>query len=482
MRRVSVAVLKNSTFNLVGQALVKALSLLFSVLVVRRLGDASYGEYSTALAYVGVFAILSDVGLAPYMVREIARERRRVDQLFSNVVVLRLLLSAFTVLIIVCSALVLRRSPVLVLGIGIASLSLFIYALEGPIESLLIARERLDYLSYMNVSTQLAFVTLGAVALLSGCGFIGLLVASLLGLLITTAIGYFAFVRRLGGVHWRLRAVEWPLLLKAALPFGLIGFSLGLSYKVDTVLLQYFFGDAATGWYNAAYNVIFMLTTLSHSLNLAIYPSLCRQHAAEPQRVASLYGQALKYLFLSSLPLAVGIAVLGDKFVRFIYTPQFDPSILPLRILIWVLPLMFLTEMFGNVALVYDQERKVVRALLISTAFNVALNLLVIPRYGVVGASVVTVLTELVLLGQYTWILRTDLKTVDRVNTFLKPGLAAVVMGIVLLATRAVGVLVNVAVGAVVYAGMLVGMGVLGRQEIDFVRDLVRSKVTTTEV
>ncbi len=464
-----------------GQIAVKVLSLIFSIFVVRRLGDASFGLYSAALAYVGVFAILSDLGLAPYMVREVAKDPDRTPALFANAILLRLMLSAGTLAVIVGSALVLKRSPELILGAAIAACTLFIYAVEGPMESLFIARERLDFLSLMNVFQQMGFVMLGTAALVGGLGFKGLLVASLVSLMLATAMGW-QLLHRTGGAPWHPQPRLWPALLKAALPFGVIGFSLGLSYKIDTVLLQYFYGDAVTGWYNAAYNLIFMIMMVSHAVNLALYPVLCRQYAADPKKMPALYTQALKYLFVIAIPIAVGTTVLARPLIRLLYTDQFASSVLPLQILIWVLPLMFLTELLGNVTIIHDQEKKVARALLVSAAINAALNLALIPRWGLLAASAVTVLTEMILAGQYLWLLRRELAAVDFRAVFLKPGLAAALMGLVVFLAREANFFLVVALGAFIYLGLLALTGSLGRQEVILLGDLVRRQAGSREV
>ncbi len=481
MKRISAVVARNSLFSLTGQVTVKVLSVAFSIFIVRRLGDASYGLYATALAYVGIFAILSDLGLAPYIVREVAKRPERAPMLFANGVLLRLILSTGTLAVIVGSALALKRLPELVLGAAIGGCGLFLYAVRGPIESFLIARERLDLLSAMNVLNQMGFVVLGTLVLFGGLGFIGLLVVSLVSLGISTAIGW-RFLRSTSGVSWHPQPQLWPALLKAALPFGVIGFSLGLSYKVDTVLLQYFHGDAVTGWYSAAYNLIFLLTMVSNSVNLALYPALCRQHSVNPQGMPTLYTQALKYLLLIALPVAAGATVLAEPLVHLLYTDQFAASALALRILIWVLPLMFLTEMLGNITVIHDQEKKVARALLVSTAFNVSLNLVFIPRWGFLAASVITVLTEMILAGQYLWLLRRELASVDTVTVLVKPGIAAGLMGAVVFLARGANFFLVVALGAAVYLILLAAFGSLGRQEILLLGDLVRQRAKTQEV
>lgn len=479
MKPLSTIIVKNSIFSLLGQVAIKVLSFSFSIFVVRRLGDASFGKYSTALAYVGVYAIFSDLGLAPYMVREVAKDNEKSSFMFFNVAALRLILSAGTLAVIIGSAVLLNRSPDLILGAAVAGFGLFLYAIEGPLESLFQAKERLDYLSVVNVLNQLTFVGLGTFVLVRGYGFVSLLVASLCSLSVATVVGLVIFARRLGGLHWQFNPQRWLYLLRAALPFGVIGFALGLSYKASTVLLQYYHGDGVTGWYNVAYNLIFMLMMISHAVNLALYPSMCRQHAADPQTIPALYERALKYLFLLSIPIATGTTVLGDRIIYFLYTEEFAAAILPLRILIWVLPLMFLTELLGNVVVVHNQEKKVVQALLISTAVNVPLNLLLIPPFGLSGASIVTLATEIVLAVQYLWLLREELSALNYTVVFLKPAMAAAGMSAVLLALRHLNLFVLIGLGAVVYLGLLILSGAVGGQEITSLMNLVRRQAAT---
>lgn len=470
MKSLSAIVVKNSVFSLLGSWAVKILSFCFSVFVVRRLGGESYGQYSTVLAYVGIFAIFSDLGLAPYGLREIAKDREKTSSIFSNIVALRLLLSFLAVAMTTGSAVLSGRSPNLVLGIFMASCSLFLYAVQGPLDMLLMAKERLDYSATFSVMNQLVFVGLGTVVLLKGYGVIGLIVTSLCGVLAMASLSFVVVHRRLGGLRWQVDSSMWPRLVRAALPFGIIGFTLGLSYKIDTVLLQYFQGDAVTGWYNAAYNLIFTLTTISHAVNLSLYPSMVRQHATNPDKMLQIYNHALKYMFVLSLPIAAGTTVLGDKIVLFLYAEEFSPAVLPLRILIWVLPLMFLSELLGNIVVVHNQENKVARSIGVGTVVNLILNLTFIPRFGLKAASVITVLTEAILVAQYLWMLRQELASIDRISAFFKPAIAATFMGAVVWALRGWDLWIVVAVAAMIYLAGIGLLGVVDAKEVHFLR------------
>lgn len=503
MKSVGAIVARNSLFSLGGQIAVKLLSFAFTVFVVRRLGDATFGRYSTALAYVYLFAIFSDLGLGTYMVREIARDRSRMVELLGNVIVLRLLLSAGTVALIVGSAAALGRPGDMLIGVFVAGCMLFAFAIQGPLDSVLIGRERLDYSAVFSVVTQLVFVGLGTLVLLRGLSYVWLLAAQLVSVLAAAALSAIVVRRRLssGGAageppplstfFTRLAIRTWPGLVRAALPFGVIGFTLGLSYHLDTVLLSTYRSDAEVGWYRAAYNLIFTLTMISHAICLALYPSLTRQRASMPQGLVRAYERALQYLFMLSIPIAVGTTILAGPIILTLYREALAPAVVPLRILIWVLPLLFLSEFLGYVVIIADREQRAARALIVSTTCNVLLNLLLIPRFGYLAASVVTVITEAVLVGQYLWELRGELAGVRRAEVFGKPLLAALVMGFVLLllemleaplGNQPIWLAVRIALGGAVYAGVLWALKALGPEEVRFVTSaLLRGQASVAE-
>src|ERR1051326_9025484 len=99
MMQFTRIVARNSAWGLAAQFGIKILSFSFSVLVLRRLGAEEYGQYSAVLAFGAMFVFLGDLGISPYLVRQIARSRNSDDgrahaqHLFGNALVLRLLLS-----------------------------------------------------------------------------------------------------------------------------------------------------------------------------------------------------------------------------------------------------------------------------------------------------------------------------------------------------------------------------------------------------
>jgi O-antigen/teichoic acid export membrane protein len=477
MKRFSQVVLRNSMFGFVAQATLKVLSFAFSVLIVRNLGAEIYGQYVAVVAFGAIFAIFSDLGLSPYLVREVARLRDvddgkpRIQSLYGNVIQLRLLLSLVTTGLVVAAAIITRRPFLMIGAIAFNSIGFFLYSFQGTSDAVLSGMERLDLSAGGKILNQMIFVGLGGVALLFHLGIYGLVASGLVGAA-SLAVYSWRCLTRAGIYPSWLRSFQWGQLLRASLPFGLIGFALGLSYKFDTVLLNVFRSNAETAYYNAAYNLVFSAVLVSNILNTALYPSLSRHAAVDAKMLPRIYGRALRYLMMASIPIAVGGWALAAPIVRFLYTDSFLPAVSALQVIIWVVPLMFASEFLGYVVVISDQERHAARAVLMSTGANIVVNLFLVPRFGFQAAAWMTVITEAILVGQYVWLTRALIRAGLWKTILLRPFLAAGLMGGLLFVLRGqVSLVLCILAGGALYVSLLFIFGAVSKTEVLFLLD-----------
>ena len=227
------------------------------------------------------------------------------------------------------------------------------------------------------------------------------------------------------------------------------------------------------GWYNAPYNLIMMLMIISHSINQSLYPSLTRRFAQDAGTVNRVLGRVTKYLLIISLPIALGVTLLAQPIVSALYGEAFEHSTLALQILIWVLPSMFLTDLFGHTAMAMDNERGVARVNTINALFNVTLNLLLIPSYGLLGAAVTTVLTEIVGVTQYYFLLRHKVDSMDLKRTLVRPLASGLIMSAFVWMMRTSNLLLAIVVGAAVYTGCILATGAISSAETRFLGRLL---------
>ncbi|MGL4648010.1 MAG: flippase, partial [Caldilineaceae bacterium] len=436
--RMSRIVARNSAAGLVAQVAIKLLSFAFSIYIIRTLGSESFGQYAAVGAFGALFLFVADLGLGAYTVREVARLRgtddaeQQIRTILTQVVWLRLLLTVVATVLTLATAFFTGRPSVMIAAIALNAASWFLYAVQGAYGSTLSGFERVDLGYGVQVVQQVIFVGLGIVALQIGGGYFGLILANIVSIAALTFLTVQA-VRRIGVRLGRPQPALWEPLLRASLPFATIMLALGLSYNFDTVLLNVTRGDQETGYYTAAYRLIMSFAMISNVFNTSLFPTLTRQAETRPETLPRIYERLTSYLLIISLPITIGTFVLADRLVPFLFDVEYAPAVPALKVLIWVVPLMYLSEYLGYVVVVQGRERLVARSVIISSVVNVTLNLILVPRFGFMAAAVMTVVTEGVLVLQYTILMWGMIRRFNLLAVVGKPLAAAVGMGAVML-------------------------------------------------
>ncbi len=462
-------VVRNSLYNLLAQIIIKLVSFGFLIFVVRQLGSTEFGKYSTATAFVAVLMVLCDLGVGSYISREIARDESQTEVLLGNMMALRFSLAL--VFIVLSSGLgwLLGYSPEIVAAIFLISSSQLMFAVQSTLDAVLLGTQRLGASALASLLNQLVLVGSGVILLLLGTGFLGLVVASLVGTAAATTLNYRSVRRRGARIRFIFSPRSWPGFIKKGLPFGINQFALSLTYKLDSLMLGWFWGLRVVGVYSVAYNLIFTLATLSNSINLALFPYMARQYAANPEAVRQNFGRFLRYVLILSLPMATIGCVLAEPLTGFLFSPAYSESGLALAILVWALPLMFLNELLGYIAATIGQERQMATLRIVNAVSNLGLNAFAIPAFGLLGASVTTVLTELIGLVQFIRLFRGQQVFPPLLEWFLRPAVAAILALLVALVLRGWPVLLVGGLALVVYAGATVATGTITPAELKLV-------------
>jgi O-antigen/teichoic acid export membrane protein len=468
---------KNTVFVTLGSIALRVLNFLFSIYVVRRLGDNRFGQYSTVLAFVGIFQIFVELGMSQYVMREIAKDHSKTQTLFWNLVALRFLLAILGIVGITLSAIALGYSSELVLAVFIYTFNFLFAAFSAPLQMVLTANEYLGHVSGLNVFGQLMFVILGTIFLFSGLGFIWLILAGLIGMPFQVALAA-SMVRRyhLMESSFKIDPRMWPRLIRLGIPFGIISLALTITFSIDTVMLSKYQPAQVVGWYNAAYNLVFSLMFFFNGFKEAIVPSLSRTYVHDPTRVERWYHRSVKIILLISMPLAMGGMLVAYPLIRLMYTATFLPAALALQILIWDVPLLMFSAFCGNMTTIISEERAAARIYSINAVSNVVLNLYAISHFGLLGAAFVTVITDLIGGLQFYFFLRRKLHLPDMASVFARVLVAVSIMGVVVWLASHLNLFLMIGLGALVYCTLVLALKLLDRSEWLAIYGLLRKR------
>jgi O-antigen/teichoic acid export membrane protein len=442
---------------------------------LRLLGRTDVGAYTFLVVVTTYLDTLVDFGLNALLAREVPRDPSIARQAVRTVSQIRLglwLLGLPIVLIVYGPA---RELAQLTPEAAVAGLVFYAALLPTTLaktaSGVLWGQERLDITSAVSVLATVLKTILGAIALFGGFGLIGLAATSFI-VNVITAIVLTATLRlpkaapAQASVSW-LRE-SWPLFVNQLLQ--------GLFFKVDAALLPGLAGLSAAGAYGAAYRVGEGAGIVSSSFTLALFPRLARGND-----LSQAYRLALRILLQLGFPLAAGIALLAEPIIAVVGGPQYLPdSAIALSILICYLPLSYANGLTQYVLIAAGRQRTLTAAFVAALIFNLTANVVLIPRFSYIGAAVVTVLSEVVLLIPFSAVARRVAPGVSILNEARYPLLATLLMAPVVWWLRdGVHPIAAVLAGAAVYPAALWALGGIDTAQWSLLRALLPSRAAS---
>lgn len=408
---------KNMGFLFISQIITYVIGFFITISTARYLGAEGFGIISLALSITGIFGVVVDMGLGTLMIRELARDKSFRDKYISNVAIMRLFLSFLMLSLLILTVNLIGYSSVVKDVIYIISLYVVIGAFVGVFTSVFQSYEKMDYLSSVNIAN--SFLMLIGVFLGINFRFDILyfasvyLISNTLTLIFTIALYLWKFTFPTLEVNFDF----WKPTIKEALPYGLAGIFVTVYYSIDSVMLSIMVDNETVGWYNAAYKLIFVFLSLYSVFTIAIFPVMSRFFENSKESLKYTYERSFKYLLIISLPIALTVTLLANKIILIIYGSDFFPSIIALQILIWTIIFMFINGLSGILLGSTNRQLVVTKITGFSVILNVTLNLLLIPTYSYIGASVATVFTELVSVPIIVYIIcKTENVNIKQLN------------------------------------------------------------------
>ncbi|MCS6962790.1 oligosaccharide flippase family protein [Thermoflexus sp.] len=357
----------------------RALGFLQSLLLARWLGPEDFGRFTVLQSWLILTHQSGSSGLSSLMVRDLARADRPRVRLY-------LLIQIGWVLLILAIAVILSFTDYVPPSIR-GDLP-FLTALLLPMAWLtwqgtrLTAAGRLERAAGMLFFTRTVGLTVMTLAARYGwtalwLGFAGMIVLDGIGLRWMADRFSAPLSGRSGGEPMRA-----PGALREGLRmlgFGIVG---ALYARADSLMLLTWRGPVEAGFYGLAYRFYEAGLLLSNALFTAILPRLAME--AHPERRAH---RLLKILLGLAALSALGLTFLADPLIRLPFGSAYQPAIPMLRGLVWAWPPAFLSSLGSAIWIARGRSDRLFRAFLFGTALNLALNALLIPRWGGMGAA-----------------------------------------------------------------------------------------------
>lgn len=389
-------VYKNLGALSVARGVTAALSLGLTAYLTRVLGPETYGIIGFATALFAYLLLFSRLGFDVVGTRELARDHTQIRALAGYIIGVRLLLALIGYALYAgIVVFVLSKGEFFTLIVLIFGLAVFAHAISldwayRGIERMGIIAVRIVATSAVHLALVILLVRAPHDAPLAIC-----IQAASLFLLNIWLLA--SFVRTFGAPTFSGGKSKKSSLWKAALPMAGSGFMIGIFYNVDLIMLGLMRTDAEVGLYSASVRAMSASLILAMIAAHAFFPAL--SNAFGDTKLMRERSKAFARLILPvGIPLSISSAMLAEPLIVLFAGVEYSAAAPAFALLMVNAGLVYICTVLGRPLLAWNREKAYMTVVGTAAVLDIILNIVLIPRYGIIGGATATVCAQIVVL------------------------------------------------------------------------------------
>lgn len=480
MRTNASRVAYNTASQLIARLLTAAIGFFSIVLTTRYLGLDLYGQLTTVVVFIGILGTFTDAGITNITIRELSQSNKKHSEIIGSVLILRSVIGLFVSIGAIAAGYLIYDSPAVRYGITVLSITLLLATLQTAVSAALSYKLRNDLIAVGDVLGKIVALLTLIVAIHMNYGFSGIILATLLGAIVNFFSNLYFGLRSMVPLP-KIDVAYWRYILRLSIPLGAAGILGSLYFRLDGFLLSLMKGSFDVGLYGLSYKIVELTMTIPIFFTTSLFPILAQQFANK-DRVTAITNSSLKVLGLLAAPISVGSIVLAEELVKLFGGDQFRAAALPMAILMAGNFFVFYSFAYNNALLAVNRQIRLLQSAGLALILNISLNLFLIPAYGVVGAAISVLITEICVLILLWYMCKQDIGRTSILASFV-PMINALIMGFVAysvklklaryIETEALLVFIIIAVSALTYSVLILVTKMVSVQEV---RNIVRAR------
>ncbi|MCM8832070.1 MAG: flippase [Candidatus Omnitrophica bacterium] len=372
-------------------------SLFVGVWVARYLGPEKFGLLSYAQSFVALFSAIATLGLDQIVVRELVKDESRRDELLGTSFWLKVM-GALATLVVIAIAINFTSNDFYTNILIFIIASGTIFQAFNIIDMYFQAKVMGKYIALAN-SVSLFVGSLFKIALIIyNAPLITFAIAFVFDSFVL-ALGYIYFYVKNLSVYnlfnFKFRKETAIALLKDSWPLILSGLVTMIYMRIDQVMIKEMLNAEAVGQYAAAVRISEAWYFIPMVISSSLFPAIINAKKQSEE----LYYARLQRLYDLMVWIAISVALpmtfLSDWVVNLLYGEEYSQAGKVLMIHIWAGVFTALLIASGKWFIAENLQYLAFRRNFIGMTINVILNFILIPIYGIIGAAISTLISQL---------------------------------------------------------------------------------------
>lgn len=206
-------------------------------------------------------------------------------------------------------------------------------------------------------------------------------------------------------------------LIKRSWSFGLHTV-LGIFYfMIDTQIISLYLGATDVALYQSVFRIILILLVFSDIVSNVLLPYLSYKYHQQ-ENISELVSKIFLYMLIIGCSLFLAFTSFKVPILELLYTPEYAQAavlVLPFSI---VVILRTSSALLGNILTISNRQVYRVITVGVSLVVSIVLNLICIPKYGIISAAWVSVVVHIVLFGMYYFYSQKEVPSLKLASTY----------------------------------------------------------------
>ena len=390
-RHVLQKIIANTGWMFFDRLIRMAAGLLVGVAVARYLGPDGYGLLSFAGSYVMVFSALALFGLESLVVRELVTSPENRHTILGTAFIVRLCAGALAVPLSIGALFLIRPGDQLALIMVVLLSSSLVFQAVDVIDLWFQSRVATRNVVLVRISAFCISSAAKLTCVLSGASITAIIVATAIEALL--ACCGLLFIYRIAEERitaWRFCKKQFQRLISTAFPMMLSGIVLMVYLRIDQVMLGAMVPEHEVGLYAAAVRISEIWYFVPAAIVSSVFPGIVSLKNSDPAAFTSKMQQLYKLMAFLGYSIAIIVTLLSPWLIQLLFGASYKPAAPLLAILIWAGLFANLTIARNAHFIALDHGKVLLWCTTSGAVSNIILNLLLIPRYGAMGAAIST--------------------------------------------------------------------------------------------
>src|SRR3989344_1442830 len=445
-------ILKNTFWLFLSETTGRLLKMGLIIYAARVLGSSGWGIFSYAISIASLLTMFADIGISDLVVREITQKKAGHQTFISTALLLKMIVLVISTFLVIFVSPYISHIPQANSLFFLVALILFFDSMRELGLSINRASEKMERDMVVKITTNASIFILGVLLLKTKLSPESIAIAYALG----SAIGFLSIAiiirKELRALLAKVDTKIFKIIIKTTWPFVLITLIGVIMGNIDIYMLGIWKNAGEIGLYSSVQRIQQFIMILPSTIAMAVFPLMSRLVNVNKKQFRVILEKTLSVIMLAGIPISLGGILLAEQLILKVFGQGYVDAIPIFRVLMLMLLISFPLVLLSNAIFAHNKQRSLAPAYSLGILANILFNLLLIPKFGAVGAAVAT----LVSTGTITVFIWMKLKTINDfaiLKNLKKSFYATLIMicFIFLLKYFEVGVILNIIVSAIIY-------------------------------